>query len=106
MIRKTLLVSLLSLTSSFAAWGADPQADRKTEAKVAERQDLLLEVEQRQTAVDGLQVEQACPSFTMWDRAPTTGWNTLELGLSFPLGETGQTVKPYTRYTCRGPGAR
>jgi len=76
-----------------------------TGEKAAEKDKSAFAVEQR-VREKPLRFEQDCPPPETVDVIQGSSWNTVEFGISFPLGEGLGEVKPYTRYTCPAPAIK
>lgn len=50
-----------------------------------------------------VRIEQDCPAPDPSDAFRGSTWNSIEVGISFPLGVSAPDFKPYTRYTCPAP---
>jgi hypothetical protein len=48
-------------------------------------------------------MERDCPSPDLFNAAKSSHWQTLELGLSFPVGMPIGEFRIYSRYTCPAP---
>lgn len=70
-----------------------------TGEKALEKSKSAFAVEER-VREKPLRFEQDCPPPATVDVIQGSSWNTVEFGVSFPLGEGLGDVKPYTRYTC------
>jgi len=97
---KLVFIPLLLSTISISALAAErvPMSKKIDESKAKS----AFAVEQR-SSEKPLRIEQDCPSPEMSDLIKNSQWNTLEMGVSFQLGEGLGEVKPYSRYTCPSP---
>ena len=88
----------------WTVWAADAAKSIPSSEQFAAKSAFA--VEQR-APEQPLRIEQDCPRPEIADLLKSsTNWNTVEIGVSLPLGQTTRAVKPYTRYTCPNPGAR
>ena len=102
MLRACTLCLLIAGTGT--AWAAG-QLQVPTGEKSEEEGKSAFAVEQK--ARDRpIRIEQDCPRPESVDVFQTSTWNTAEIGLSFPLGESSGEARPYTRYTCPNPGVK
>jgi hypothetical protein len=71
--------------------------------KVDEQGKSAFAVEQR-ARERPIRFEQECPAPETVDLFQSSTWNSAEIGLSFPLGDSAGEPRVYTRYTCPNPG--
>lgn len=69
--------------------------------KIAEVKDPSAVAVEQKASDKPLRIEQECPTPEMTDVIKSSSWNTVEVGVSFPLGEGLGGVVPYSRYTCQ-----
>jgi hypothetical protein len=101
MLRACTLFLLIAGAGTLAA----QQLQVPTGEKSDEQGKSAFAVEQR-VRERPIRVEQNCPPPESVDLFQTSTWNTVEIGLSFPLGEGSGEARPYTRYTCPNPGVK
>lgn len=94
----------LLIAGAGTAWAAQ-QTQVPTGEKSDEQGKSAFAVEQR-ARERPIRVEQECPPPESVDLFQTSTWNTVEIGLSFPLGEGSGEPRPYTRYTCPNQGVK
>jgi hypothetical protein len=97
--------TLFLLIAGFGTTSAAQQLQVPTGEKSDEQGKSAFAVEQR-ARERPIRIEQSCPPPESVDLFQTSTWNTVEFGLSFPLGEGSGEARPYTRYTCPNPGVK
>ncbi|MDQ3233322.1 MAG: hypothetical protein M3Q07_16010, partial [Pseudobdellovibrionaceae bacterium] len=98
---KRILASCFLIGWTATAWGAEELKIPSTEqASARGRSAYASEQKARDRPI---RFEQDCPPPEMVDVIQSSSWNTVEMGVSFPLGEGLGQVRPYTRYTCPSP---